>query len=149
MKNNIDKTVIKKCAVCGSDVKVDQFGQGQCLNCTWYNGDDAEFYNERVVFPNLVSLNKAKKLIQDNKAIKPDLDDFIGMFLFYGEVEFTYKGVEYEMSRKGNDGGNYFGYSLESVKIYGSTEEFRENAKTHDGKFLRDVWDEVEDAKYI
>ena len=46
---------------------------------------------DRVECPNLISLNKARKLYKEGKAFLPDFNDFIDGYNFYGEMEFTYK----------------------------------------------------------
>ena len=84
--NQYDKIFEKKCDVCGKTLLASKTGNGECHHCGWYNNRLGEINENMVVFPNLVSLNKAKKLYKENKPIKPDLDDFLEAFVFYGET---------------------------------------------------------------
>ena len=83
-----EKNIQSKCDVCGNDVFIDQYGNGdECPNCSWVNCAYYEEFPDRVMCPNLISLNKAKKLYADGKTFLPDLDDFIGGLDFYGEMD--------------------------------------------------------------
>jgi len=144
-----EKKFNKKCVVCQKVINTDQYGNGECFNCGWYNNELGEENENKVVFPNSVSLNKAKKLFKDKEEIKPNFDDFVQMFLFFGEVEFEYKSKSYVMTRSNNDGKIEYGCCPEDVCYFNSIDEFKENSKTFDGKFLKDVWNNVENPKYM
>ena len=51
-----------KCAVCGQVVYVDNFGQGDCEHCGWHQNEMSLEYPNKVIYPNMVSFNKAKAL---------------------------------------------------------------------------------------
>lgn len=102
-----------------------------------------------MIFPNLISLNKAKRLYQAGKLFRPDLNDFLDGLYFYSEMEFWYKGLNCCMSLRNNtDKKIEFGWSPENEYYFSDKEDFIQNAKIGD-EFVRDIWDEVENPKYI
>jgi len=68
--------------------------------------------------------------------------------MFYGEVEFTYKGIVYALCGIANEGIEYASCP-EDVKYFETIEEFETNATTFDGKLVKNVWDEVENANWL
>ena len=81
--NQYDKIFEKKCDICGKTLLASKTGNGECPHCGWYNNRLGEINENTVIFPNLVSLNKAKKLYKENRHIKPDLNDFLEAFEFF------------------------------------------------------------------
>ena len=139
----------KTCSVCEESFLVDQFGQGECPHCNWYNNRLGEINQNDVVFPNLVSLNKAKQLYKEDKPFRPDLKDFLDALYFYSEVEFWYNGLNCCMCLRGNaDTKIEFGWSPENVYYFSNKEDFIQNAKIGD-EYVRDIWDKVENPKYM
>ena len=89
MKKNIYEKIFEKpCAVCGSKVMVDMFRQGKCPHCEWNNGLMVEDNEDKVIYPNLVSLNKAKELYKQGKAFVPNIYEFFEALNFYSEMQF-------------------------------------------------------------
>ena len=149
MKNNqYDKVFEKKCDVCGNILLASKTGNGECLHCGWYNNRLGEENENKVIFPNLLSLNKARKLFQEGKPFKPDLNDFLDGFNFYGEMQFRYKDIDCELIRSDNNGGISFCYEEGKSILFENKEDFIENAKIGD-EFVRDIWDKVEDPSYM
>ena len=150
MKNNqYDKIFEKKCDVCGKTLLASKTGNGECPHCSWYNNRIGEINEDKVIFPNLTSLNKAKKLYIEGKPFKPDLDDFLEMLYFYNEVEFWYKGLNCCLFLTDNPQGKIdFGWSPENGYYFSDKEDFIQNAKIGD-EYVRDIWDKVENPKYI
>ena len=107
---------------------------------------DEENENE-VIFPNLVSLNKAKRLYQEGKSFSPDLNDFMEMLYFYSEVEFWYKGLNCCVTLK-EDSKIEFGWSPDNVYYFADKDDFIKNAKIGN-EYIQDIWDKVENPKYI
>ena len=106
-----DKTIYDKifdgpCEVCCKTIKKDCYGQGKCPYCGWRNCYLNEENPDKVIHPNLVSLNKAKHLHAQGKQIEPDLDDFIGALHAYSEVQFCYHGICYAVELIGFEAGN-------------------------------------------
>lgn len=57
-----------KCPVCELSTFKDKYGNGECENCGWHI-DNLSIKNKNIViYPNLISLSKAKKLYQEGKA---------------------------------------------------------------------------------
>ena len=137
---------LAKCPVCGKICAVDQFGNGECDNCSWGLGRDDEKVPDKVQYPNLVSLGKARRLYREGKPLKPDFDDFIAGLEMYSEMTFYYKGIEAAVyyDEYGNIRLKYGGQKA----VFPSAEEFYDNARV-DGKLLKDVWDKIEKADYM
>lgn len=150
MKHNIQEYNIKsKCAVCDHSVMIDEIGNGdKCPNCGWDHAKIHEEFPDRVMCPNLISLNKARKLYKEGKPFTPDFDDFIDGFNFYGEMEFTYQGITYGLMRTKNVGIEFWGMNTDKYEIYKDIEEFEQKAQIN-GKLVKDIWDEVENANWL
>lgn len=143
----MNKTIEKKCVICGNSVLTDMYGQGRCFHCNWYNDVMDEENENEVIFPNLVSLNKAKRLYQEGKPFSPDLNDFMEMLYFYSEVEFWYKGLNCCVTLK-EDSKIEFGWSPDNVYYFADKDDFIKNAKIGN-EYIQDIWDKVENPKYI
>lgn len=143
----MNKTIEKKCVICGNSVLTDIYGQGRCFHCNWYNDVMDEENENEVIFPNLVSLNKAKRLYQEGKPFSPDLNDFMEMLYFYSEVEFWYKGLNCCLTLK-EDSKIEFGWSPDNVYYFADKDDFIKNAKIGN-EYIQDIWDKVENPKYI
>ncbi len=147
--NPYDKKNKKMCNVCGAEVYVDSVGNGdECPNCNWVNCEYYEEFPDRVMCPNLISLNKAKKLYAEGKPFLPDLDDFIGGLEFYGEMEFSYKGINYGVTRVKNDAVDFWIVNGGTIELFKSSEEFKNKAKIG-GELLRNIWQDVENAGWL
>ena len=72
----------------------------------------------------------------------------MGMLFFYSEVEFKYKNILYGLNLTHKQVIEY-GSSPNDVQYFKTSEEFVNNAKTFDDKLLKDIWNEVENAKYM
>lgn len=138
----------KTCSVCNESFLVDQFGQGECPNCNWYTDTLSEKNKNEVTYPNLISLNKAKQLYKEGKPFKPDLNDFLEGFDMYGEMQFIYKNIDCELFRSNNEGGISFYYEEGNEILFKNKEDFIQNAKIGD-EYVRDIWDKVENPKYM
>lgn len=142
-----DYKIQANCDVCGNIILVSKTGNGECLHCGWYNNILGARNDDKVIFPNFVSLNKAKKLYQEGKTFSPDLNDFIEMLYFYSEVEFWYKGLNCCVSIR-EDNKIEFGWSPDNVYYFADKNDFIQNAKIGD-EYVKDIWDKVEDPKYM
>lgn len=147
--NQYDKIYEKKCDICDKTLLVSKTGNGECLHCGWYNNRLGEANAGEVVFPNLVSLNKAKRLFEEGKPFRPDLKDFLDALYFYNEVEFWYKGLNCCLFITDNPLGKInFGWSSDNVYYFTDKDDFIKNAKIGD-VYVRDIWDKVENPKYL
>lgn len=139
-----------RCACCGAPVMVDQWGQGACQVCHWYQGEDDlnPDWIPVVVYPNMVSLNRARQLYKEGKPLKPTMDEFIEAYRQYGEMELHYKGRDYGLITVGGEIKFYEWRVKGSTQSYGTIEDWRENANIA-GALLKDIWDDIEGAGYI
>ena len=145
MNNKIEK----QCNVCKHKIIVSQGGNGECFNCGWYNNILGEENENTVVFPNLISLNKAKKLYKENKPLKPDLNDFLDGLCSYREMQFSYNNLNCCVFVRGEEQTTIeFGWSPNHVYYFKDKEDFIKNAKI-DNEYVRDIWDKVENAGYL
>lgn len=148
-KSPYDKIYEKKCVVCGEIFFASKTGNGECSHCGWYNNNLSEENENDVIFPNVVSLNKAKKLYSEGKPLKPDLCDFMDMLYYYSEAEFWYKGLNCCLFLHGNtDTKIEFSWSPDNVYYFSDKDDFINNAKIGN-EFVRDIWSDVENRKYI
>jgi len=157
MKNNnmYKQGVFAKCQVCKKDVILDETKHGECTHCGWFNNGFAAEIPQTLVFPGVVSLNKAIALHEAGLPVVPSFDDFVVMLKHYSEVEFMYKGIWYSAGfchglTGGKATGIEFGASEipESMQEFDTIEEFAANVKL-DGYLLKDIWHNVENAKYM
>ena len=146
--NPYDKIYKSTCDVCGTEVLVDSIGNGdKCPKCSWIKCNDSEEFPDRVMWPNLISLNKARKLYIEGKPFSPDIDDFIGGLDFYGEMEFTYQGINYGVTRS-NGMIDFWIVNGKTVELFKDSIEFRNKAQIN-GKYLKDIWQEVKNVNWL
>lgn len=138
----------KTCSVCDESFLVDQYGQGECPNCGWNNDRLSEERPDEVIYPNLLSRNKARKLYKEGKPFKPDLNDFLEGFDMYGEMQFRYKNFDCCLFRGNSEYEIEFGWSPENIYYFSNKEDFIKNAKIGD-EYVKDIWDLVEDPSYM
>lgn len=141
-----------KCPVCEAKCLKDQYGNGECENCGWKLDKFANKFKNRVIYPNLVSLNKAKQLYSEGKPFEPDLNDFVEALYNYSEMQFLYNGVYYavELVCENDDEYDIELYNSKTSKtfIFKTKEDFINNAKI-DGKLLKDIWEETTDRDWL
>lgn len=140
---------MKKCDVCSKTLLASKTGNGECSHCNWYNNRLGEINKDKVIFPNLISLSKAKKLYNENKPFKPDLIDFLEAFEFYGETGFEYNNLMFCLYRYGDIGIELgWGPKNDEVAYFKNKEDFIKNAKIGN-EYVRDIWDKIEKPKYL
>ncbi len=138
-----------KCPVCKANCLKDQYGNGECQNCGWKFDKLGNQMKNRVIYPNLISVNKAKKLYQQGKKFKPTFEDFLEGFEFYGEMGFEYKDLMFCLFRHGdNEIEMGWGPNDDEVAYFKDKEDFIQNAKI-DNEYVRDIWEKVEDPCYL
>ncbi len=148
MKDNpFEKNINKNCVICGKNLLVDRSGNGECPHCGWYNNITNGSHEDIVMYPNVVSENKARKLVAEGKPLTPNLKDFMDMTDSYRETEFWYKGLSCCIFES-NEGVIEFGWDKEHVYYFDSKEDFIKNAKIFN-EYIHDIWDKVEDPKYM
>lgn len=149
MKDCYEKNIAKKCDVCSRIVMIDQYGNGRCEHCGWINDKYALNNQDRVCYPNMISLNKAKSLYKDGEALLPSFEDFLEALFVFSEMVFTYHGKEYEVFLTGANDNDIIVLATEGFRQdFCSKKEFFEKA-TVDGVLLRDIWSGVTNADYM
>lgn len=148
--NNTNIKIEKKCVVCGKKImKEDNENPNfDCPFCMWNNNRLSEENEDLVIFPNLTSLNKAKRLYKEGKSLAPDLNDFLDMFEMYGEVGFEYKGISYGLYKSNGRIELSWGPNSCETIYFKDKSDFIKNAKI-DLKYIRDIWENVKDPCYI
>lgn len=148
-ENDMEKNIEKHCAVCGHTYLADIYDQGECPNCGWYNSYKIDNMPNRVVYPNLISLNKAKQLFKEGKSFEPNIDDILSGLYFYSEMEFWFKGINFNLFLDDDNGIEFsWGPKPYETIYFKDREDFINNAKIGD-KYLKDIWDQVEDPNYM
>lgn len=151
IKSIYDEIFDKPCEVCGKILKKDIYGQGECPFCGWkncfLNAEDPDY----VAYPNLISLNKAKKLYSEGKPFEPNLDEFIEALYYYSEVQFKYNNKFYGViltDNQDNEVIEMFEIDSNISQIFENKEDFENNAKIN-GKYLKDIWDKTTDRYWL
>ncbi len=142
-----EKKIIRKCQVCHKDVIVDLFGNGICLNCGWEQSYDGLDFPNIVRYPNKVSYNKAKRLYADGKPFIPSIEDFVGMYEFYSEVEFQIYNRNFGLVNY--DGKmELYEFNIDNYQIFLNRDDFINNAII-EGELLKNIWYKVKKANYM
>ena len=63
-------------------------------------------------------------------------------------MEFTYNGITYGLMGIKNEGVEFWGMNTDIYQIFKNIEEFAEKTKV-DGKLVKDIWNEVENANWL
>jgi hypothetical protein len=135
-----------RCVCCGEPVTVDQWGQGRCSHCKWFQAEYYQDYPDRVIIPNMVTLNRARKLFKEGKPFKPTFEEFLMAWEDWGELEFHYKSRRYGLRMGRDDEIRFYEWNVkEGLQTFNTIEEFRDNAHIG-GVLLKDLWNDVEYA---
>ncbi len=151
-KNIYEEIFDKPCSVCGKIIKKDIYEQGNCPYCKWKNNFLADENPDRVIYPNLISLNKAKKLYSESMPFEPNLDDFVEALFFYSEMQFKYNGIYYavELVAKNKDEHDIelCNSKTDETYIFKTKEDFINNAQI-DNNLLKDIWEETTERNWL
>lgn len=154
MKNKsiYDEIFDKPCSVCGKIIKKDIYDQGNCPYCKWKNNHFAETNPNNVLYPNLISLNKAKKLYSEGKPFEPNFEEFIEALRGYSEMQFEYNGTYYAVEIVNDKNKNLiirlYNSKTKETTLFNNDEDFKNNAKV-DGKLLKDIWNDATDKYWL
>lgn len=145
-KSIYDEIFDKPCSVCGKFIKKDIYDQGNCPYCKWKNNFLTDENPNNVVYPNLISLNKAKQLYIKGKPFEPNLDEFIDALFFYSETQFVYNGTRFEVELVGkseiDNNIKLYNSKTGEISIFKTKDDFKNNAKV-EGRPLKDIWEET------
>ena len=99
----------------------------------------------------LVSLSHAREQYRQGLPFKADFDEFVRGLLFYSEMLFDHQGETYEAylyRDKEFEPYKFVFCCAEFLQEYASEQEFREKANIQ-GKRLKDIWDQVQEPRYM
>ena len=97
----------------------------------------------------LVSLSHAREQYRQGLPFKADFDEFVRGLLFYSEMLFEYEQTTYEVFLKGDKETDIIVFCCaEFLQEYVSEQEFREKANIQ-GRRLKDIWDQVQEPRYM
>ena len=107
---------------------------------------------DNVLHPNLISLNKAKRLYLEKKPLEPDLDDFVEALHAYGEVQFIYNNVCYAVELLDSEINStqiqLYNTKTKEVFVFKNDNDFKTNARI-ENKLLKDIWNETTDRYWL
>ena len=151
MKKDIKKETVL-CEICGYPVLHNEYGFYQdCPKCGWRRGGDNTELEQQwgISYPMLVSLSRAREQYKQGLPFKADFDEFIRGLLFYSEMLFDYRGTTYEVFMKGDEKSDIIVFCCaEFQQEFFSEKDFREKANIN-GNLLKDLWDEVQDPRFM
>ena len=104
-----------------------------------------------ISYPMLVSLSRAREQYKQGLPFKADFDEFIRGLLFYSEMLFDYQGETYEAYLYRNKNVEPYKFVFccaEFQQDFFSEKDFRKKANIN-GNLLKDIWDEVQDPRYM
>lgn len=132
---------IKKCVICGNDVKIDNWDNGKCKVCGWHQNEESFKNPEKIIYPNITAFNHATKLFHEGKQIVPTFEEFILIVLNNYEPHFKYKNKNYGCTNF--NGYEFFEWNEErGYQNYPTIEEFKEKVNIN-GLLLKDIWDSI------
>ena len=147
-----EKNELVPCEICGYPVVHYEYGFYQdCPKCGWRRGGDNTELEQQwgISYPMLVSLSRAREQYKQGLPFKADFDEFIRGLLFYSEMLFDYRGTTYEVFMKGDEKSDIIVFCCaEFQQEFFSEKDFREKANLN-GNLLKDIWDEVQDPRYM
>lgn len=155
IKENIikdEKKYKKKCEVCNRTIDVDIYKQEKCPFCGWWNCFLNEENPDNIAIPNLISLNKAKRLFNEGKSFEPDLDEFIKGLHGYGEMQFEYNGIYYAVELIYNENKilkiSFYNTQTKEVVLFDDDADFKNHAKIGD-EYVKDIWEQTTDRYWL
>lgn len=148
MENNTIKT---KCDVCGKEIVVDRFGNGDgCDRCGWKQSEESFEHPNTAGIRNIPALNNAiKQYKAGQSAILGNFNDFVAAFKNYGELEFTYNDTRYGvLFDDENNKIALLNIKTNQKQYYIDVNDFTNNAQI-DGINLKLLWDSVTSTDFL
>lgn len=146
-----DYKIEAKCDVCGNNIVVDRYGNGdECPVCGWRQSEESFNHPNVAGFRNIPSLNNAIKQFKDGKsATLANFHDFINALKHYGELEFTYNNTRFGVLS--DDASNkiiLLNINNNQKQYYSDINNFADNANI-DGFYLKDIWQNVTNTDFL
>ena len=143
---------MRSCEICGYPVVHYEYGFYQdCPKCGWRRGGDNTELEQQwgTSYPMLVSLSRAREQYKQGLPFKADFDEFIRGLFFYSEMLFDYKQTTYEVFLKDDEESDMIVFCCTDFQQeYFSEKDFREKGNIN-GDLLKDIWDEVQEPRYM
>lgn len=144
------KNINTKCDVCGNDILVDKYGNGECNICGWRQSYESFSHPNIAGIKNIPSLNSARHQFAVGKsAILANFDDFISAFENYGELEFRYNNIRYGVLL--DDVSNkviLLNIKTNKKQSYLDIDDFSQNARI-DSVLLKTLWNQVSHTDFL
>ena len=134
----------KKCDVCNNIVYVDQWGNGKCSVCGWYQNKDCTKFPKVANPPNFISLNKAKRYYKNNKKFLPTYIEFLKLLDRGFDFTFKFLGKNYQVSV--HDDYTIWEIDTENYQVFKNIKEFK--SAQIEGVLIKDNWDKVKYLRY-
>lgn len=144
------KKMNAKCDVCGNDVLVDKYGNGECDVCGWRQSHESFNHPNVAGIRNIPSLNNAKRqFVEGKSATLANFNDFVEAFENYGELEFKYRNIRYGVLLDDNCNKILLlNIKTKQKEYYLDVDDFSQNANI-DGVLLKTLWNQVSDTDFL
>ena len=137
---------IKKCDVCGNNVIIRLYGDKKCKNCGWIQSEEVIHNPNKLMYPNITSLNNAKELNKNGMKIKPTFEYFIESVRLNLEPNFKYNKKHYGSTNF--SGYEFFEWNKEDgYQSYKTIEEFEQKINI-DEKPVKNLWDKIKKVDF-
>lgn len=140
-----------KCDVCGNDVLIDSFGNGEkCDVCGWRQSEESYEHPNIAGIRNIPTLNNAiKQFKAGNSAVLANFEDFVSALENYGELEFTYSNIRYGVLFD-DDSKKIILLNITNndKPFFSDISDFADNAHI-DGKILKEIWSKVTNTDFL
>ena len=134
----------KKCDVCNNFVHVDQWGNGKCPACGWYQNRDCVKFPKVANPPNFISLNKAKRYYRTGKKFLPTYIEFIKLIERGFDFTFKFLGKSYQVSV--HDDYTIWEVDTENYQVFKNIKEFK--SAQIEGALIKENWEKIKCLRY-
>ena len=143
--------IYAKCDVCGNNIFVDCYGNGdKCSICGWRQSEESFDHPNTAGIRNIPTLNSAIKQFKEGKSvILANFEDFINALENYGELEFTYNNARFGVLLD-DISNNIMLLNIKNnqKQYYLNVNDFAQNANI-DGVCLKNIWHEVTNTDFL
>ena len=137
--------VVKKCDICKNNVYVDQWGNGKCKKCGWYQNADCLNFPKVANPPNFISLNKAKRRYKKGENFYPTFKEFINLVERGFDFSFAFKNKKYQILV--HDDITLWEVDTENYVVYKSISDFKNNLSI-DNQPISTNWQDIKKLEY-
>lgn len=137
--------IVKKCDICKSNVYVDQWGNGKCKNCGWYQNVDCLNFPKVANPPNFISLNKAKGRYKKGENFYPTFKEFINLVERGFDFTFKFENKNFQISV--HDDITLWEIDTENYVVYKSLSEFKRTFSINN-QLISTNWNKIKNLAY-